>query len=106
LGKQADVPAQFQTGMTEMLTDALVNSGRFVVVERAIIDKVMEEQARGESGGVAAGSAAKVGRLLGAKFLVSGAITSYNVSEKKEQTGFGPFASTTIKSSANVGLVM
>src|SRR6476646_7553564 len=45
-------PADFARGMTEMLTTALTKSERFVVLERAALDKVTAEQDLGASGRV------------------------------------------------------
>ena len=38
------------TGMTDMMTDALVNSGRFIVLERERLDEVMAEQDLADTG--------------------------------------------------------
>jgi curli biogenesis system outer membrane secretion channel CsgG len=69
-------------GMSEMLTTELVKTGRFRVVERQKIEDVLKEQDFGQSGRVAAGTEAKLGNVLGARFLVYGAVTELNVQEK------------------------
>jgi len=51
-------------GVSDMLTTALVKSGKFVVIERAEFDKVLEEQKLGQSGVVTPESAPKVGKAL------------------------------------------
>ena len=72
-------------GMADMLTTALVKSGNYRVFERAEIDKVMQEQALGQSGVVSPESAAKAGKMLGAEIAVVGAVTEFG--HKKQSTG-------------------
>jgi curli biogenesis system outer membrane secretion channel CsgG len=61
---------------TEMLTTALVKTGEFIVVERAVMDKVLKEQSLGLAGFVDQGTAANVGKVLGVQALVTGAVTN------------------------------
>jgi len=42
------------TGLSTMLTTALVNSNRFIVLERDVLDEVLREQDFGASGRVRA----------------------------------------------------
>jgi curli biogenesis system outer membrane secretion channel CsgG len=65
------------SGMAEMLTTALVNSGHFIVVERQAISKVLREQDFGASGRTRAAGAPKIGQILNAQILVSGAVTEF-----------------------------
>lgn len=74
---QIPPPSDFSRGLTEMLTTSLAKAGRFTVLERAQLDKVLAEQQFGQSGAVTPESAAKVGRLLGAQVLVFGDITEF-----------------------------
>ena len=74
---QIPPPSDFSRGLTEILTTALVQAGRFTVLERAQLEKVMGEQQLGGSGAVTPQSAAQAGRLLGAQVLVFGDITEY-----------------------------
>jgi len=62
--------------MSDMLTTSLVKTGRFDIVERNKIDKVFKEQQLGLSGLVDEMSAAQVGKMIGAEYVVLGAITS------------------------------
>jgi len=57
------------------LTALFVNSGRFEVVERGQLDKILKEQALGMTGVIDAQAAANVGKLLGAKYAVLGRVT-------------------------------
>ncbi|MCH7489205.1 MAG: hypothetical protein IID05_00795 [Gemmatimonadetes bacterium] len=71
-------PAGFALGLTEMLTTALVETGRFVVVERAKLQEVLDEQDFGASGRVTQQTAARQGQMLGVQALITGGITEYN----------------------------
>ena len=62
--------------MSDMLTTSLVKTARFEIVERNKIDKVFKEQNLGLSGMVDENTAAEVGKLLGAEYVVFGSITS------------------------------
>ncbi len=68
------------TGMSEMLTDALMQSGNFIVLERADIEGVLEEQNFGASGRTTAQGGAKIGKINRAQILIKGAITEYSSS--------------------------
>jgi len=72
-------------GMADMVTTALVKSGRYRVFERQEIDNVLKEQALGQSGVVTPESAAKAGKMLGAEIAVVGAVTEFG--HKKQSTG-------------------
>ncbi len=65
-------------GMTEILTTALVNSGRFVVIERALIQDIVKEQELAMTGLVNQETGVKAGGLAGAQFFVKGAVTEFN----------------------------
>lgn len=46
---------------------ALMRTGRFTVVDRSLVDRLLEEQEFAYSGAVDAGTAARLGKLLGAE---------------------------------------
>mgnify|MGYP002777056254 CR=1 FL=1 len=87
----------FQTvpvnGIEAMITDALNQSGRFRLVERQAIGNVMQEQDFGASGRVATPSAAGMGQILGAEYLVEAVITSYDPGTSAKSTNVGGIAS-------------
>ncbi len=70
-------PSEFARGLTEMLTSVLVRTGRFVVLERAVMPQIQQEQQLGASGAVSTPSAAQQGALLGAQALITGDITGF-----------------------------
>ena len=65
------------TGMAEMLTTSLFNTGRFTVVERKAVGDVLAEQDFGASGRTTSAGAAKIGKILNAQVLIRGAITEF-----------------------------
>jgi curli biogenesis system outer membrane secretion channel CsgG len=70
-------PSDFGSGLTEMLTTALVESGRFIVLERKGLADIEAELMLAASGSVDPTSAPRAGKLLGAQVLVRGAVTEY-----------------------------
>ncbi len=70
-----------------MVANELASNGDFKVVERQKLESVLREQDLAVSGRVAKGTAAKLGRLTGAKYLVFGTVTSYQ--ESTSGTGGG-----------------
>ncbi len=70
-----------------MLTNELASTGKFRIVERSKLDKVLAEQDLAESGRVKKSTAAKVGKLTGAKYLVYATVTAFDT--KTAGTGGG-----------------
>ncbi|MEA3286518.1 MAG: CsgG/HfaB family protein [Candidatus Marinimicrobia bacterium] len=62
--------------MSDMLTTSLVKTGRFDIVERNKIDNIIKEQRLGLAGIIDEMSAAEVGKMIGAEYVVFGSITS------------------------------
>jgi len=69
-----------------MLSNELSATEKFRMVERDKLGPVLEEQDLGASGRVSKSSAAKIGKLTGAKYLVMGTVSAY---EEKTQGGGG-----------------
>ena len=65
----------FSTQVLTRLESAIVSNGKLVVVDRANLDKVREEQGFQLSGEVDDESAKSIGRLLGAGAIVTGSLT-------------------------------
>jgi TolB-like protein len=63
--------------VAEWLITGLVETGRFDVIERRLLEKIMEEHALGASGAVDPESVAQLGKILGVKTIVSGTILSF-----------------------------
>jgi hypothetical protein len=68
----ASSSAQFSEYVINMLEAALVGGGKLVVVDRANLDKIREEQGFQLSGEVDDNSAKRIGKLLGAGAIVTG----------------------------------
>jgi curli biogenesis system outer membrane secretion channel CsgG len=83
--KTAKGGGEIGDGMATMLTTALVNSNRFLVLERDVLDDVLREQDLGASGRVRADTAAPVGEIEGAELLAIGAVTAF----EPESIGIG-----------------
>ena len=64
-------------GMTDMLTTALFNTNRFIVLERGELGEVLREQDLAASGRIKQGTEAPTGEIEGAELLVVGAITEF-----------------------------
>ncbi|UCC71461.1 MAG: hypothetical protein JSV86_13830 [Gemmatimonadota bacterium] len=72
----------FGRGLTEMMVTALLESDRFIVVERQAIADVMAEQELQYSGAVNPETAVQAGRIIGAQFLIRPVITTFSYGEK------------------------
>lgn len=82
-----DVPRSIGSGMASMLSNALLNSGCFRVVERARIGDIMDEQAFGLSGAVEESTSAGVGRIKGARYQIMGELTEFDERESNLSMG-------------------
>jgi len=68
-------------GMSDMLITELVKSGKYTVIERGQINKIMQEQNLGQTGRVTPQSAAQIGKLLGVELAIMGAVTEFGISK-------------------------
>ena len=66
--------------LSDMLSNELLGTGVFKVVERKKLDGVLGEQDLGASGRVAKSSAAKMGKITGAQYLITGSVASFEAS--------------------------
>lgn len=65
------------TSASDILITELVKSGKFIVVERDKMNRLMEEQKLGLSGAIDPGTAAKMGKILGLNAIVTGSISQF-----------------------------
>lgn len=72
--------------LSGMLTNELASMEKFRIVERSKLAPVLDEQDLAASGRISKGSAAKIGKLTGAKYLVMGTVSAY---EEQTQGGGG-----------------
>ncbi|MBI4054548.1 MAG: hypothetical protein HY402_00285 [Elusimicrobia bacterium] len=71
--------ARLGTAASDVLITELAKTGKFIVVEREKLSRLMEEQKLGMSGGVDPVTAARVGRILGLSAIVTGAVSQFGV---------------------------
>jgi len=77
-------------GIADMLVDRLVNGGKYSVIERKALDKLIAEQNFSNSDRADPSSAAKIGKLLGVDAIIVGSITQFGRDDKsKGAGGFG-----------------
>ncbi len=69
--------------LSDMLSNELMGTDAFKVVERRKIQNVLSEQDLGASGRVSRSTAAKMGRLTGAQFFITGSVSAYEESGGK-----------------------
>lgn len=72
-------------GMADQVVDALVEDGTFSVIERKKLDTVLAEQDFAQSNRAAPSAAtlAKIGKIKGVSYIITGSITKYTT-ERKE----------------------
>lgn len=69
-------------GMREMLTTALFNTNRYIVLERQQLDEVLKEQDLAAAGRVKKETAAPTGEIYGADLIITAAVTEFEGSAK------------------------
>jgi curli biogenesis system outer membrane secretion channel CsgG len=77
-------------------------SSKFTVVERDRIDMVIKEQGLGASGAVDAQTAAKIGKILGVRYIVTGGIDKFAMNTTRG--GFGGVGGSQTKADATISL--
>jgi len=88
--KAAKAYGEIGTGLREMLVTALVNSNRFRVLERQVLDAVMQEQQLGASGAAAPGqSGAQRGQIRISDIIITAAVTEFEPQASGGGGGFG-----------------
>jgi curli biogenesis system outer membrane secretion channel CsgG len=98
-------------GICDMLVDRLVNDGKYSVIERKALDKILAEQNFSNSDRADPSSAAKIGKLLGVNAIIVGSITQFGRDDKSTGVaggGFGrhlPFGAGGVKKSEGKAVV-
>jgi curli biogenesis system outer membrane secretion channel CsgG len=75
-------------GVATMLVSELVRNGTYTVMERAQVDRILNEQNFQQGGRADASSAAKLGRLLGVDAIIIGSVTQFEHESKDITLGF------------------
>jgi len=76
-------------GMADQVVDALVNDGNFRVIERKKLDTLLAEQdfAQSDRADPSASKLAKVGKVLGVRYIIAGSITKFGGEDKSYGAG-------------------
>lgn len=100
IDKSAKATGEFGSGMSDMLTTALFRSNRFILLDRADLDAVINEQDFAAAGRISPETGAKIGELEGAELLVMGAITAF----EPDKIGVGGFIIGALTLAASIAL--
>lgn len=76
-------------GIDSIVTDIMHRTGRFRILERTTLNKLIKEQDLGASGRISKPSAAKVGKILGAEYLIQAVVNQYQPNFKGNSIGLG-----------------
>jgi curli biogenesis system outer membrane secretion channel CsgG len=80
---------QIGNGMADMLTDRLLQSNRFIVLDRQALKDVLQEQDLAATGRVSRETAAPIGAIEGADLLIKGSITEFEPGSAGGGAGLG-----------------
>ena len=92
--EEIEVTAKSKVSVTEveaLVINAINQTGRFRLVERQMLGEVFKEQDLGDSGRFAKPSAAKIGNVLGAQYMMKVVVTDYeeDVSTRRDAGAVG-----------------
>ena len=68
-------------GASDILTTELVKTDKFNVMERDRLAAIIKEQNLGASGRIDPSTAARIGKIIGVEYIITGAITEYGQSQ-------------------------
>jgi curli biogenesis system outer membrane secretion channel CsgG len=68
-------------GASDMLITALVKTKKYKIYERDRLNAIMKEQKLQMSGAVDMSTAVQIGKLVGAKYIITGAVTEFGVAK-------------------------
>ncbi|MEE8575534.1 MAG: CsgG/HfaB family protein [Thermodesulfobacteriota bacterium] len=99
---------QLDDGMSDQLTDALMQSGQFTVLERETLGDVIGEQDLAASGRTMKSKSARTGKLTSAQILIKGAITEFQSNSSGSGAGIKirGISLGSKKGEAHVGLII
>jgi curli biogenesis system outer membrane secretion channel CsgG len=76
-------------GIADLLVQKLVQDGKYRVIERKALDKILAEQNFSNSDRADSSTAAKIGRVLGVDAIIIGSITQFGRDDKNTTVGGG-----------------
>lgn len=74
-------------GITDMLVEKLVKDGKYSVIERKALDKILAEQNFSNSDRANPATAAKIGQMLGVDAIIMGSITKFGRDDHSKSIG-------------------
>lgn len=74
-------------GITDMLVEKLVKDGKYSVIERKALDKILNEQNFSNSDRANPATAQKIGQILGVDAIIMGSITKFGRDDKSKSIG-------------------
>ncbi len=100
IDKTKKAGAEVGSGMSDMLTSALFNTNRFIMLDREELSDVISEQDFAAEGLISEATAAKLGHVEGADLLVFGAITEF----EPDHLGIGGFIVGALSLGASIAI--
>lgn len=82
-------------GISDLLVTKLVQDGKYSVIERNALDKILKEQNFANSDRADSTTAAKIGKILGVDAIIIGSITKFGRDDKNTSVGGGGFGGIT-----------
>jgi curli biogenesis system outer membrane secretion channel CsgG len=87
--KAAKASGEIGSGLRDMMVTALVNSNRFRVVERQVLNAIMQEQELSASGAAQPDSGLKRGQIKTADLIITAAVTEFEPQASGGSGGIG-----------------
>src|SRR5215472_7432961 len=78
-------------GIADLLVQKLVKDGKYRLIERKALDKILSEQNFSNSDRADPATAAKIGKVLGVDAIIIGSITKFGNDDKSTTVGGGGF---------------
>ena len=75
-------------GASDILTTELIKTGKFTVMERGRLASIIKEQDMGASGRFDPSTVARLGKIIGVEYIITGAVTEYGQSASGGGGGF------------------
>jgi len=103
-----DSQVKLGSGMADMLADALIQSDRFVVLERQTLSDITSEQNLAASGRAAKSNTAQIGKIVPSQILIKGTVTEFQEDTGGGGTGIGMmgFSIKSDSSTAHVAVII
>jgi curli biogenesis system outer membrane secretion channel CsgG len=78
-------------GISDMLVDKLLKDGKYRLVERSALDKILAEQNFSNSDRADSNTAARIGKVLGVDAIIIGSITQFGRDDQHTNVGGGGY---------------